>query len=217
MDVYLPERILGYGFTGAPLWNTPMTVVASGAENANQAWLHPMRKYTSPEGVRCWDDVAELHDMWMALRGPKMLFAFPDPADRASVRLAHPQESDADLLDRITAEDQVFGVGDGATRTFQLSKAYTYGPETYDRAIVLPVVASLLVADAGVPTVAFTAVREGGSITFDVAPANGHTLTWGGLYDVPVRFEGDDVFATVLQAFQTAGHADLTLIERKLC
>lgn len=223
VDSYLPDRIAGYPFVSTPRWNTRITSVANGSEKRNQEWEHPLHRFTAPQGVRCWEDIAELHEMWMALGGAARTFPLRDPLDQASVRMEEPG-----LAPTVNRTDQTLGVGDGLTRVFQLQKRYTYGAQTYDRLIALPVVDSILIGMNALPPTTADPTLEGGPyavdisrtsglVTFTPAPADGLALTWGGLFDVEVRFESDDVYDGIVAAFRTAGFADLSFFEVRPC
>jgi uncharacterized protein (TIGR02217 family) len=99
------------------------------------------------------------------------------------------------------ATDQTFGTGDGSTTEFQLKKTYnSYQDDgvtvvrSYVRNIYLPLSSSIIIKDNGstVNPADYT-VQSGGTILFDTAPVNGHTLTWTGEFDVPVRFDIDKI------------------------
>lgn len=223
VDAYLPERILGFGFVSTPRWSTNITQVASGAENRNQNWLNPLHRFTAPEAIRCWEDIASLHEMWMAFAGPAYSFAFRDPLDFASRRLAKPNTAP-----EIFATDQPLGIGDGFTTTFQLVKQYVYGGRTYSRTIAHPVVDSVLVAMNALPAGTGDPPLDGGPyfwevdrltgvVTFDPAPAEGVVLTAGFLFDVEARFEDDDSYDGIVKAFELAEVASLTLLEVRPC
>lgn len=222
-DIYLPPRILGYGFQTLPRFSTTITAVASGAEHSNRNWAHPLRTFTAPEGVRCWEDLDLLYDVWLTFGGPATRFAFRDPLDFASRKLAGPG-----FVPAVGPTDQVFGVGDGLTRVFQLAKEYAYGPLTYSRTIHHPITDSVVVAmDALDPATADPTLEDGpydwevdrltGQVTFDKAPAEGIVLTAGFLFDCEARWEGDDSYAAIVHAFKTAGHADLSFVEVRPC
>lgn len=223
VDVYLPDQILGYGFQSSPRWSTTITAVASGAEHRNRNWAHPLHRFTAPEGIRCWEDVEALHRMWMAFAGPLYTFPFRDPLDFASRALTAPQ-----AVPPIAETDQVLGVGDGLTRTFQLRKAYTFGPLTYTRPIFHPILDSVLVAMNALPADTAAPTLPGGPYTWDVdrltglveftpAPTAGVVITAGFLFDVEARFEGDDSYDGIVHAYQTAGFADLSFLEVRPC
>lgn len=218
VDIYLPPSVPGYPCVSSPVFSTTITEASSGDEGRNQNWLHPKRTFKLPAGeARQWDVIQDLITHALVLGGPFNSFAFRDPLDFATVGLEVPNEADATVRRRLTAADQVIGTGDGFNREFQLVKSYTRGPASYVRDIGLPVLSSVLIADNGTPTTAFSLTRPGGLVTFDVAPVAGHVLTWGGLFDCPVRFEADDSLSALIQAFQAGGFADITLSETRLC
>lgn len=223
VDVYLPPRILGFGFVSTPEWSSTITRVASGAERRNQNWAAPLHRYTAPEAVRCWEDIEDLHDMWLAMAGPVHSFSFRDPLDFASRRLAAPN-----LEPVVFPTDQVLGVGDGLRTEFPLLKSYSYGSRTFTRRIHHPVVSSVVVAlnalapgtgdpplDGGPYT--WTVSRETGLVTFDPAPEEGLVVTAGFLFDVEARFEGDDSYQGIVTAWRVGGVADLSLTEVRPC
>ncbi len=223
LDVYLPDAIRGFPFYSSPRTSTTITAVANGSERRNKNWLYPLRILKAPEAVKCHDDVEDLHDHWTICDGPLASFPLRDPFDFATVRL-----SKVNLVPTTTAGDQVFGIGDGVTRTFQLTKDYTRGGVTKTQPIYLPVLETIQLAanalplttvDPALPGGPYTAdvVRYGGSVTLDHAPEVGVILTWGGLFDRIVRFEADDSFDRIVQAFQVDGFSDLTFVEIRPC
>lgn len=225
VDEYLPDSIRGFPFTSSPRTNTTITQVASGGEHRNINWAHPLRRFSAPQGIKCHDEIEDLMEHWLAVAvGPAFTFPIRDPLDFATVRLQK-----ANLEPTVTRGDQTFGVGDGLTRTFQLSKTYTRGGRSYSRPIYLPVLDSVVLginalpidtaAIDGLPGGPYTAdvTRYGGEVTFDHAPAVGQVLTWGGFFDCEIRFEGDDSLDLIVQAYQVDGFADLSFWEVRFC
>jgi uncharacterized protein (TIGR02217 family) len=223
VDEYLPRSILKYPFTSAPRTSTRITQVKSGHEHRNRNWVHPLHKFTSPNAIECHDDLEDVKDAWFALGGPFTTFPFRDELDFASRRLRK-----AGLAPTVFPTDQILGTGDGSTREFQMTKRYRFGTLTYDRKITLPIVSSVVVAmnalapGTGDPTLpggpyTFDVNRLAGKILFDHAPANGVLLTDGFLFDVIARFEDDDTFEAIIEAFQLSGHADLSFVEVRPC
>jgi uncharacterized protein (TIGR02217 family) len=218
LDNYLPDQFAGYGWVSAPRFKTSIQVTAGGNEGRNQEWEHPLHRFVNPEIIARPNPQAliDLKKHWLITKGPAHSFPISDPHDKASVD-HEPNEPDTEIA--ITATDQVLGIGDGFTDSFQLVKTYTVGAETYDRPIYLPVIDSLIVAADGIAVAEadYTATRPGGIITFDTPPANGVEITAGFLFDVEVRFESDDQLELIMRTWQTAGAADLTLIEVRRC
>lgn len=225
VDEYLPPKIAGYGWVSSPRWSSTITQVASGSERRNQNWRMPLHRFDAPEGIRCWEDVAALHDMWMALAGPIYTFPLRDPLDFASTRITAPN-----VAPLIGPTDSVLGVGDGVNRDFQLVKRYVFASRTFVRDVYKPVVSSVVVAMDALPPdtpdgpggldggpYTWEVDRETGIVTFDHAPEEGVVVTAGFLFDVEVRFESDDSYEGIVHAIRTAGFADLTFIEVRPC
>lgn len=112
-----------------------------------------------------------------------------------------------------TATDEIFGMGDGATTAFQLSKTYdpslillgTPGSLFYVRAITLLDGAPTIDVDGVTKTVVTDYnISTSGVVTFTSAPANGKQLTWTGVFDVPVRFDTDQLPVVMNEADLTA-------------
>lgn len=217
-DVYLNSRIVGYPTSVAPNFSTDLAESDSGAEQANQHWQHPKRSIIVPQGVRDHATFEALKAHWLVMRGPFHTFPFRDPTDFASVDL-----TTVNTIPIVSRTDQALGTGDGFTRFFQLTKRYTVGGETYDRVIRYPVVSTILIGINGAdptslsPALTATVDRESGEVEFDVAPPAASTLTWGGLFDLQVRFEADDVFDGIMRTYQASGFADVPLREVRYC
>lgn len=212
-DIYLPASVWGYPCISSPRFSTTIARSDSGAEQRNQNRIHPLHVYRLPDAVREHAVLEDVRAHWLVMRGPLTGFPFRDPLDFASV----PLEA-ANTVPTVTPTDQPIGTGNGAQTRFQLTKRYLRGAESYVRPIVLPVVGSVRVAVNGVEVVGGWSVsRPGGVVTFDSAPGNGHVVTAGYLFDVPVRFSSDDDFDGIVQSFQTSGYADLTLNEILIC
>lgn len=178
-DVRFPTAI-SLGSAGGPERRTEIVALASGYEERNTPWAQSRRRYDAGFGVRSRADLEALVAFFEARRGRLNGFRWRDPLDWRS--------SSADAV--VSALDQSLGVGDGATRTFQLVKRYLSGAESYARPITLPVAGAVRVAIDGVETTGFTLVDKG-VVKFDVAPAVAATLTAGYEFDVPVRFDTD--------------------------
>lgn len=97
------------------------------------------------------------------------------------------------------ADDELFGTGDGVTTAFQLTMTYdpsqillnSPGSLFYVRDIFLLDGAPTIKVDGAtkVVTTDYT-ISTAGIVTFTTPPANDKDITWSGLFDVPVRFDG---------------------------
>jgi len=214
VDEYLPSRVPGYPCMSVPRWKNRVTQVDSGDEQVNQRWANPLHTYRLPEAIRTHAVFEDVHDHWMAMRGNAHTWPWRDPLDFASVALARPN-----VVPVTSGLDQTIGTGDGVTTSFQLTKVYVRGAQTYTRPIYLPVTAtvSVLLDGADPAPVTWTASRPGGVVTFSSAPAAGVIVTAGFLFDVIVRFESDDSFEGMVKTYAASGVGDLTLLEVRSC
>lgn len=84
-----------------------------------------------------------------------------------------------------TVTDQVFGVGDGVTTSFQLVRSFGGFVEPVQN---VNAIANIKKAGAVQTNPANYTVDANGLVTFVAAPANGAALTWTGSYYYRVRF-----------------------------
>lgn len=177
-DVVFPEHI-SKGSVGGPDWPAEIVELASGREERNTPLAAPRRSYDARYGVRRPNEAYEILQLYYAAMGRLRGFRFKDWTDYRSGAPTTP----------VTALDQALGVGDGIATTFPLRKRYGVGISTFERRITRPRSAILLAAD-GVPIASgVTLDVTTGTVTFDVPPAPGVALSWGGTFDVPVRFD----------------------------
>lgn len=213
VDEYLPSCVAGYPVYASPRFSTDIIVVDSGREQVNQRWMHPLHRYTIPEAVRTMSVFNAVRAHWLVMRGPAKLWPWRDPFDFASIDIEQPAVAPV-----ISALDQQIGVGDGVTTQFQITRTYTVGSSSYSRDIYLPIVSSVVVAVNGIiASSGWSVDRESGVITFDSPPPTTEIVTCGFYFDVSVRFEADDSFDAICQAFGIGGYADMTLIETRIC
>jgi uncharacterized protein (TIGR02217 family) len=99
------------------------------------------------------------------------------------------------------AEDEWFGNGDNVTVDFQLVKTYTVDTQSYQHTITKPVAGTIRVFLDGVEKDEGPGAGEWeldyttGIVTMGTAPSavGPEVLTWTGEFDVPVRFDDDDM------------------------
>lgn len=171
---------IALGATGGPERRTRIVTLTSGHEERNTPWAHSRRRFDAGYGIKTLDDLHEVIAFFEARRGRLHGFRWKDVTDYKSCA---PTETPA-------ATDQPFGIGDGETTQFYLSKAYTSGGQTYTRPITKPVDGRLTVAiDGEIAAAALDATT--GAVTFPDPPPVGAMLTAGFEFDVPVRFDTD--------------------------
>jgi uncharacterized protein (TIGR02217 family) len=201
-DVSFPLAI-AFHSTGGPGRRTEIVTLGSGHEERNAVWAGSRRRYDIGSGIRTLDDLSAVIAFFEARAGQLYGFRFRDFADGKSCA---PGATPA-------ATDQALGTGDGATREFQLRKAYADTAASHVRDIVKPVAGSVLVAVDGVaPGGGFAVDAATGLVTFDAAPADGAALTAGFLFDTPVRFD-TDTLSVNLAGFAAGEMASIPLTE----
>jgi len=101
--------------------------------------------------------------------------------------------------------------------TFQLVKKYVSGPTTVVRTITKPVSGAVRVAVNNVERMIGVAVdTTTGIVTLSPGYLSGDVVTWGGEFDVPVRFEGstDQILSATIEDYSNR-NASVELIEIK--
>jgi uncharacterized protein (TIGR02217 family) len=195
---------LSFGSAGGPVRRTEVVTLANGFEERNTPWAHSRRRYDAGLGMRSLDDVAILIAFFEARQGQLNGFRWKDWADFKS---CNPSEA-------VAPTDQTIGEGDGQTQAFALSKAYQSGAEVYVRPISKPVEATVRIALDGAeqPPAAFTVDATLGLVTFAVPPALGVQVAAGFEFDVPVRFETDQIVTSV-SSFEAGDVPDVPVLE----
>ena len=186
-EVRFPDNI-SRGARGGPERRTQIVELASGDEERNASWADSRRRYDVAYGIRRADDLALVVAFFEARNGRLHGFRYKDWADYKS---ALPSQA-------ISPTDQQIGTGTGSLQTFQLSKRYTSGAQTWVRTIAKPVAGTVRVALGMVEQMSgWTVDTTTGLITFTTAPANSVIVRAGFEFDVPVRFDSDTLDVTL--------------------
>ena len=193
------------GSRGGPVRRTDIVTLASGREHRNARHAHSRRRYDAGLGVRTLDALHAVLVFFEERRGRLYGFRFHDRVDHRS---GAPSQTPGPL-------DQAIGTGDGATTTFQLVKRYGAGEGAYARPIVKPVAGSVRVAVGGVELAAgsgFGLDPTSGRVTLTLPPPAGAEVTAGFGFDVPVRFDSDELELD-LSAFEAGEIPKIPLVE----
>jgi uncharacterized protein (TIGR02217 family) len=172
-----------YGYQSDPMYSTTIIQRASGVERRNQNWAYPLTRLTVTVGPSEGGDPAiqELLRFYHAVRGPLIGFRVKDYADFKS----------CDVGDTPTRTDQPLVQNTDSPTEYLMFKRYSYGALNQDRLIYKPVSGTILIADNGVlktETTDYTIDYSTGRVTPNFTPTG--SLTWGGEFDLPMRFEG---------------------------
>jgi len=193
------------GSRGGPVRRTDIVTLASGREHRNSRWATSRRRYDAGLGVRTVDALHAVIAFFEERRGKLYGFRF---RDRTDWRSGPPSKEPMPL-------DQRIGTGDGTTKAFQLVKTYGSSFAPYVRSIAKPVGGSVRVAMNGIEQPvgsAFNCDPATGLVTFPFPPAAGAVITAGYSFDVPVRFDTDELDID-LSTFEAGGIPPIPPIE----
>jgi uncharacterized protein (TIGR02217 family) len=205
-EVRFPTAI-AFRSSGGPERRTEIVTLGSGAEKRNQRWADSRRRYDAGYGVRSLADLHAVIAFFEERRGRLYGFRWRDRTDDGS---APPGTAPTPL-------DQPLGAGDGVRTAFQLAKTYGSLHAPYERAITKPVAGSVRVAVDGVEAgegSAFTVDTTSGIVTFlsGHVPPSGAAVTAGFAFDVPVRFDMDQLTIS-LAAFEAGEIPSIPIVE----
>jgi len=163
-----------------------VVTLRSGHEERNTIWANSRRTYDVSLGLRDLEDIYAVMEFWEARRGSLRGFRFKDWADFTSTNPTTTPSNTDQAMASITLT------------TYQLQKVYSAASNPWTRTINKPIDGTVLVKDnTGSLTegVDWTMDYATGITTFSVAPTG--TPTAGFEYDVPVRFEAEELEVNV--------------------
>lgn len=192
----------GFSSSGGPQRKTQIVTTANGREQRNQQWSQSRRLWDIGLAVRANEEAELVTAFFEEMRGRLYGFRFLDPLDFKSCAVNNDP----------TAYDQVIGMGDGATTTYQLVK--TYGTDgAYVRTIAKPQLGVVIAID-GVQLMGsdFSVDVTTGLVTLATAPVAGALVTAGYKFDVPARFD-TDILSIVVDGHDLISSASIPVIE----
>lgn len=172
-----------FGFVSEPVYAVSVIQRASGIESRVRTWARPLARYSVTVGPRAEAEVQEVLEFYHAVGGRAYGFRFKDASDYLSCRVGQ----------TVTSTDQPILLDTGISPDgYQLVKEYTVGAQTQQREIYKPVEGTIIVADNGAlktETTDYSIDYSTGLVTLNFSPVG--PLTWGGEFDVPVRFDSE--------------------------
>ena len=179
----LLDQYISYGCKLKLKFQTFIVRMRQGHEERIGEWQDPLWTFDITPALRDQADLDYLIAFFRARNGPEFIFKFLNPLD-------------------FQVQNQLFGVGDGVTTEFQLSRRYATGIPGdglyYVRPIVLPALGTLVYDNGAVVAEGLYVVCPlGGTIVFVTPPGPGHVLTWSGMYYTPVRFLTNRIYSVV--------------------
>jgi uncharacterized protein (TIGR02217 family) len=205
-DVRFPLD-LALGASGGPVRRTEIIALASGHEQRNQRWSRSRRRYDAGFAVRTIGQLQEILAFFEARGGRLHSFRFRDPLDGQSSPHGSP----------ITPLDQLIGTGTGSQASFQLVKNLPGQAPASGRAITKPVPGSVRIAVGGTERSAgthFSVDHLTGIVSFlaGSVPAQGARVTAGYAFDIPVRFDTDEIRVSLI-AFEAGEVPSIPIVE----
>jgi len=170
---FIEQRLLdklAIGTQGGPTWATRAVSLANGIVRRNATRSRPMYRFAILYQNLLPADHKAVLDAFNAARGGAFGFRLRDPSENTATAMA-------------------FAIGTGAPQTAQLSLTYAWGAQSVVRPIRKPN-AGVVVTANNVPITA-TVDTTTGLATFTAAAAS--IVRWSGPFDVPVRFESDQL------------------------
>jgi uncharacterized protein (TIGR02217 family) len=183
-EVQFPSNI-SYGASGGPGFNTTVLTLASGFERRNINWSLARAQYDVAHGLKSQDELNVLIEFFVARRGKAYGFRFKDWAD---FQLPFPGDPTPVMM-----------TTDGTTATFQLRKVYQDTGNSYTRTLNKIVSGTLTVYNNGAVTTDWTADLNTGIVTLGstTKATTGHVISATCEFDVPVRFDIDELKASI--------------------
>jgi uncharacterized protein (TIGR02217 family) len=192
-EVRFPPDI-SYGAVGGPGWSTSIVTTVSGYERRNANWSQARGRWNVAHGLKRREQVAELIAFFRARMGRAYGFRFKDGTD-------------------FQALAQTLGTGDGTTRTFQLVKRYASDGEVATRIVTKLVNGTVRLYHDGVQATSGWALDAAtGVVTFTTAPAAGVIVTADFEFDVPVRFDTDQMELTI-ETYELGSWSQIPIVE----
>ena len=170
--IWFPDIVTYDSYLG-PSWLTNVLMGASHDASRDDLWEQQRMRYDFPIRNRSHDEIMELLALWNVARGETHSFLFNDKLDNSGT-------------------NELLGVGDGSTITFQLRKAYTAGAQVYYRTITSLVPSSLAGIEVDGSPATYSIDESTGIVTLDTAPdVDEEVVALYFEFGVPVRFAMD--------------------------
>lgn len=189
-----PENI-AEGSSGGPSFKTLIFAGFSGVEQRTMAWSKARAMYDVSYGIRDTEDMDIVRAFFYQCRAKAVGFRYKDWAD-------------------YTLTDELIGEGNAVSTVFKIIK--TYGETNpYVRRIYKPVDGTLTVTVGGSPVVEGAGVEVDytmGTLTFDAPPADDAEILVSCEFDVPVRFDVDQMAAS-FENYQSENWGSIPLME----
>lgn len=213
-NVQFPDNISERSSSGAS-YKTLITELPSGVEERVSRSSQPRHKFGVQYNNRNVDEMTELRKFIHLRSGSAHVFRMRDYMDFCTSSGQRP----GDFMGGVdqTATDQVVGVGTGSNEVYQLYRKYSDGSSpNLNRIITKPREGTVLLAFDDIDQ------TEGVTWTLDYSTGElianaplGQEITWGGLYDTPVRFDksAEDFLAQTFSGYDNVSVGEIGMVE----
>lgn len=174
---HINERLLecvSYGTVYGSGYRTDVVALQSGYEKRTALWSIPRGQFSIIYNLLKEEDHASVLAAFHVCNGRLHTFRLKDETDFSVVK-------------------SPIGAGTGSTKTYKLSRRFSFAGQNKDIPVSLPVVGSVVVYE-GSSIVPATVDYENATVTLSAAP--GAVISWSGEFDKRVRFDEDDIAFT---------------------
>ena len=171
-----------FGFTSEPMYRVANIITSGGHSRRTRNWDRPLHRYNCGLTPAHKEDVAELLNFYHAVGGRAYGFRFFDYVDYKSCHID----------DDVSELDQPLVLAEDSSGDYQLVKLYNAGVLQQRREITKPIESTILIADNGVVKTAgvdYSMDETTGLVSLNFSPVG--SLTWGGQFHVPARFDSE--------------------------
>ena len=193
------------GSSGGPMRVTDVVTLRSGFEQRNTIWANSRRAYDAGLGIQNIENLYEVIEFYEGRRGKLFGFRWKDWADYKS----------KGPTSAISPNDVEIGIGDGSNTQFQLIKIYSSNLNPYTRKINKPVSGTVTVTVNNAITIDFSVDYTTGMINLFSPPPIGHSVKAGFEFDVPVRFNVNELIVNV-EHFNVGAVPNIDVVEVRL-
>lgn len=173
-------------FGGGPRFSTDIIVNAGSYESRNRNWSQARGKWTCSQAPKTRDITDTFVAFFRNSAGRANGFRFKDWSDFSA-----------------TAAEGVFTLL--TSTTFQMYKRYATGSTTHDRIITKPVSTVTVTGGTGVSVDYTTGI---------VTVSSGTPTAWAGDFDVPARFDTDEMSMRLVEAYpQMYAWGEISIVE----
>jgi uncharacterized protein (TIGR02217 family) len=186
---------VSYGISGGPSFHTEIVETAIGHEYRNIRSPYGRNRYNIASGIKTKKQLDKVVAFFRAMKGRAIAFRFKDWLD-------------------FEAEQQFIAISDGKLRQYQLVKSYEIGTIAEVKKISKPVKDSVKIYVDG-NLYRRARIDDLGLISLYKPLPKGVTITADFEFDVPVRFDTDQISASI-ESYGVHSMREIPLIEVNL-